>query len=171
MLKNACTFISSPLRRFSFGADTSSYKCIALKLQLAQYISDIYKDGVRVFYCVCEQGVDLWAAEIIIRIMKDDPMTKLYCVIPYEEQAAKWDSDTRELYYTVLAESTEVVFLNKRYKKGCIAEAYSVVLECADKVFAALVGKTENEILKWPCMKGKEVFCCLGRLPVGADKS
>ena len=170
MVKNACTFISSPLHKFSFGFDTSSYKCIALKLQLAQYISDSYKDGVRIFYCVCEQGVDLWAAEIVIHIMRDDPTVKLYCIIPYEEQAAKWDANTRELYYTVLEQATDVFFLNRHYKKNCVFEAYSVALECSEKVFVSLVEKTEDEIRKWNIMKGKEIFCCMERLLIGADR-
>ncbi len=163
MVKNACTFISSPLNHFSFGADTSSYKCIALKIQLAQYISDAYKDGVRVFYTSCEQGVGLWAAEIVTYIMKDDPMTKLYCLIPYEEQSAKWDADTRELYYDVLEKATEVIFLNKHYKKNCVSEANLAALERSNRVFASIMTKSREEILQWPCLKGKTVFCCIGR--------
>ena len=98
MEKNACTFISSALTDFSFGYDFTSFKCISLKLQLAHYISDMYKAGVREFYSVCEEGIDLWAAEIVTYIMRDDPETKLHCVIPYEEQAAKWHSSTRGLF-------------------------------------------------------------------------
>lgn len=159
----ACTFVSSPLMDFSFGADYENYKCIMLKLQLAQYINDVYVSGVRTFYSICEQGVDLWAAEIVTYIMRDDPSTKLFCIVPYEDQAAKWDPAVRDLYYNVHQRSTDVTIMNTHYKKNCIYEAYLAAIERSDKVFASLVGKSSEEIKKYPCFECKDVYCFNGR--------
>lgn len=159
MTKDACTFIFSPLKDFSFGYDTASFKCIELKLQLAHYISDMYKAGVRDFYSVCEEGFDLWAAEIVTFIMKKDPGTRLHCVIPYEEQAAKWNSQTRELYYSVLEQATEVTFVSKQYREGCLAAARYIALDHCKRVFVSVVGKKEeNELVRYSIMTEKSIF-------------
>lgn len=158
MQNNACTFISSPINDFSFGYDFSSYKCVRLKLQLANYINEMYKAGVRDFYSVCEEGVDLWAAEIVLFIMKDDPDTKLHCVIPYEEQASKWHNSTRELYYTVLEHATDVTFVSKRYKRDCLAAARYIVLDKCKMVFASLAKNDDNEFIRYSGMTGKKIF-------------
>ncbi|MCM1054241.1 MAG: DUF1273 domain-containing protein [Bacteroides sp.] len=153
----ACTFISSELSSFSFGYDASHPKCVALKLQTAQYINDMCKSGVKTFYSVCEQGVDLWAAEVVTYIMRSDAETKLYCVIPYEEQAAKWHNDMHELYYRVLSEATEVVFMNAHYKEHCLAAARYYALDRCGYVFAAVADRNENEFVRYSRARGKNV--------------
>ena len=158
MEKNACTFISSALTDFSFGYDFTSFKCISLKLQLAHYISDMYKAGVREFYSVCEEGIDLWAAEIVTYIMRDDPETKLHCVIPYEEQAAKWHSSTRELYYRVLEQATDVIFVNKHYTEDCLAAARYMVLDHCKIVFSSVKEGKENEFVRYSGLSRKDIF-------------
>ncbi|MBD5117379.1 MAG: DUF1273 domain-containing protein [Ruminococcaceae bacterium] len=155
----ACTFISSDLNNFSFGYDSTNSKCIALKLQIAQYINDMYKSGIKEFYSVCEQGVDLWAAEIVTYIMRTDAETKLYCIIPYEEQAAKWHNDTHELYYRVLEEATEVIFLNTHYKEDCLAAARYYTLDRCGYVFAAVVDEKKNEFVRYSKIREKNIVC------------
>lgn len=154
-----CTFISSDLTGFSFGYDFRNPKCIALKLQIAQYINDMYKSGIKEFYSVCEQGVDLWAAEVVTYIMRSDEETKLYCIIPYEEQAARWHEDARELYYRVLEEATEVTFLNTRYKEDCLAAARYYTLDRCGYVFAVTANGVKNEFIRYARMLGRNVSC------------
>lgn len=161
MNTKACTFISSDLEEFSFGYDWENPKCVSLKLQTAQFVNDMCKAGVKDFYSVCEQGTELWAAEIVTFVMKSDAEIKLHCIIPYEEQAAKWHSDTRELYYRVLEKATDVIYINTRYEKNCLAAARYRALEHSDCVFASVVNGSENEFVRYAEAMGKKV-CVLG---------
>lgn len=157
MGNTACTFLASEIGKFSFGFDFTDHKCIALKLQLAQYINDMYKAGVREFYSVCEQGVDLWAAEIVTFLMQSDEEVKLFCILPYEEQAAKWHPDIHELYYRVLEQATEVEHVGTRYEEDCLAEARYRTLDCCANVFAVVYDGKDNEYVRYSMVRGKEV--------------
>lgn len=157
-MDNTCTFTASDLGDFSFGYNENNIRCLIMKMQLAQYINDVYLQGIREFYTICEQGAELWAAQIILLIMKSDPTVKLHCIIPFEEQAAKWCESTRELYYTVLEYATDVTFLNTRYKEGCIDEARRSALDHTELVFAIVVNGEKNEMVKYSNFCGKRVF-------------
>lgn len=157
MNSNACTFIGSRLSRFSFGYDFTAPKCIALKLQLAQYINDMYKAGVRDFYSVCQEGVELWAAEIAVYLMAGDKSVKLHCILPYEEQAAKWHPDTQELYYNILAAASDCEIIDTHYKKTSLALAKYKALDKSRHVFAVVEDGAANEYVKYAMANGKRV--------------
>ncbi|MCM1298473.1 MAG: DUF1273 domain-containing protein [Firmicutes bacterium] len=157
MKNNACTFIASNLTDFSFGYDSTDPKCIALKLQLAQYINDMYMGGIKNFYSVCQEGADLWAAEIVTYIMRGDSEVTLCCIIPYEEQAAKWHPDTRELYYRVLEQATEVRLVSTSYTDTALACARYEALDCCENVFAVVKEGRENHFVKYGVNRGKNV--------------
>lgn len=157
MKNNACTFIASNLTEFSFGYDSTDPKCIALKLQLAQYINDMYLGGVRDFYSVCQEGADLWAAEIVTYIMKGDGEVSLHCVIPYEEQAAKWHPDARELYYRVLEQATDAEIVSAAYTEDCLAAARYETLDRCGNVFAVVKEGADNDFVRYARVKGKNI--------------
>lgn len=157
MNTNACTFIGSELSKFSFGYDFSAPKCIALKLQLAQYINDMYKAGIREFYSICQEGVELWAAEIIVYLMAGDKSVKLNCILPYEEQAAKWHPDTQELYYNILSLASNCEIIDTRLKKYSLAMARYKALEKSRHVFAVVEDGAANEYVKYAVANGKKV--------------
>ncbi len=157
-IKNsACTFIASNLSDFCFGYDSTNPKCIALKLQLAQYINDMYKEGVRNFYSVCEEGVDLWAAEIVTYIMKNDSGVSLHCLIPYEEQAAKWHCDTRELYYKVLENATDVKFISPCYSENALSWARYETLDNCENVFAVVKEGAKNRFVSYAANRDRNI--------------
>lgn len=157
MNSNACTFIGSTLNRFSFGYDFTAPKCIALKLQLAQYINDMYKAGVRDFYSVCQEGVELWAAEIAVYLMAGDESVRLHCILPYEEQAARWHPDTQELYYNVLAAASDCEFIDTRFKRNSLASAKYKALDKSRHVFAVVEDGASNEYVRYAMANGKRV--------------
>lgn len=144
MKEKRCTFISSPLESFEFGYDIEDPKCKALKLQIAQYINDMYREGIRVFTSICQQGPDLWAAEVIALLMEYDPTVELHCVLPYEEQAAKWHSDFRESYYNVLAKATTSSFIDGHYSPNCMTEARMMTLSLSKYVLAVVSNDDKN---------------------------
>lgn len=157
MNTSACTFIGSKLSQFSFGYDFTAPKCIALKLQLAQYINDMYRAGVRDFYSVCQEGVELWAAEITAYLMAADKSVRLHCILPYEEQAAKWHPEAQELYYNVLAIAAETKIIDKSYQKNSLALARYKALDKCGLVFAVVKDGSENGYVKYAKANGKRV--------------
>ena len=137
MEKKSCTFIGEEIERLSFGYDYTDPKCIALKLALSEQIAEAYGSGVRRFYSVCEQGIDLWAAEAVLLLMEKHSDAELCCLLPYEEQASRWHPETQESYYSVLRRATSVVFWGTHYTEGCLGQVRESVIDSSDCVIAA----------------------------------
>lgn len=157
MIKAGCTFITSFLRDLSFGYDTESEKCILLREQLKEFISKVYSQGVRDFYSICEEGIDLWAAEEVTKLAEKDKAVKLHCVLPYEEQASKWFPEFRELYYTVLEKAADTEYISLHYTESCVKEARYKTLDSSHYVFA--LPKADKEFLDYALKNNKEVLC------------
>ena len=154
----ACAFISSSLNELGIGYDFEGSRSVSMKLILANYIIEMRKKGVRDFFSVCEEGVELWAAEIIVYFMRNDPDIRLHCLIPYEEQAAKWPECVREVYYTVLEEATDVTFIHRHYKEDCLLEARQMAMEQCGNIFALMVYGKEREFVRCSEKTGRNLF-------------
>lgn len=158
MNNTGCTFIASSLHNLSFGYDFESPKCNLLISQLKENITDLYKSGVRDFYSICEQGIDLWAAENVIRLFEIDKSVRLHCILPYEEQAAKWHPDFRELYYTVLEQAESTEFVSLRYCEDCMSKARYRTLDKCKYAISVYESKERNEYKDYALKKGIEVI-------------
>ncbi len=73
------------------GYPESDGRCTALKEKLrALIVKLIEEEGVTHFISGMAQGVDMYAAEIVLELKKQHPQITLECAIPYERQAAYW---------------------------------------------------------------------------------
>ena len=157
MKNTGCTFIASSLHNMSFGYDFESSKCNYLISQLSENITNLYKSGVRDFYSICEQGVDLWAAENVLSLIKEDKSVKLHCILPYEEQAAKWHPSLRELYYTVLEQAESTEFVSLQYCEDCMQKARYRTLDQSRYVISVSRSDEISEYSDYALEKGMEV--------------
>ncbi len=49
------------------------------------------------------RGVDLWAAQLVLELKKQNPDVKLLCAVPYENFEKRWSPAWRQCYHDVLA--------------------------------------------------------------------
>lgn len=104
----SCAFVGHYPIRFRFGYDEEDWRCQRLKLEIIRQIMILYQNGVTDFYTNCEIGPPMWGAEAVLALMDKLKSLRLYCVIPYEEQATKWTPDLRDRYFTILEKCTAV---------------------------------------------------------------
>ena len=64
------------------------------------------------------KGVDLWAAEEIIKLKGEHPEIRLVCAVPYEGFSQKWDDEWKDKYETVKAAADEVHYICPRDMRG-----------------------------------------------------
>lgn len=53
-------------------------------------------------------GVDCWAAEIVLTMREKNSTLKLHCVLPHEGQSNKWSSSAQEQYHSILNRADSV---------------------------------------------------------------
>ena len=84
------------------GYPESDERCAALKEKLRSLIIRMIEEaGVTHFISGMAQGVDMYAAEIVLELKKQYPQIALECAIPYERQAAYWSEPLRNRYFSL----------------------------------------------------------------------
>lgn len=136
MRKRTAAFTGPRPHRFHFKDNEEHPDCVQLKLALREQIGLLYNRGVRRFLTGACIGVDMWAGEIVLGLMKQYPDMELYCIVPFEEQALRWSEAQRERYYNLLAECTQVVQLSVRYYKDCYRVRNQYLVENAKYLLA-----------------------------------
>lgn len=104
---------------FPFKDNENHPDCIELKKAIRQQIELLYTQGVKRFLSGASTGVDMWAGEIVIDLMKLYKDMELYCIIPYEDQAKEWTVSQKERYYDMLRDCTKLVQLSVQYYDDC----------------------------------------------------
>jgi uncharacterized phage-like protein YoqJ len=113
-----------------YGMDESHPDCVELKLAITEKIWNLYNSGISCFFCNCEYGLPLWAAEAIVgmRLLKRRS-AKINLIIPHENQAAVWSNEVRERYYNINAAADSVVILSTKYKEDCYRKADEFMID------------------------------------------
>ena len=132
----SCAVIGHSPMRFSWGFDERYETCRQLKKVLRRRIISHMREGVVCFYIVCDCGIGLYAAEIILKIMQANKSVRLNCIIPYENFAVKWTSSLRRRYFRVLENCTEVQLISIHKTDECIVKAYESIVNSSGLLLA-----------------------------------
>jgi len=92
--------------------------------------------GYTTFQTGMAMGVDIWAAEIILRMREKFPDMRLVCYLPCEAQADKWLVDWREEYIKILAKADEVICLQTNYTTGCMQRRNRKMIDNSSRLIA-----------------------------------
>ncbi len=114
-MKKVCSFTGHRPSSFDFGYDEGDPRCIELKSKLFRAVSDACFAGYRIFYTGMAEGVDLWAAEVVLRVGAYFPDIELYAVIPYKGHRDSIHPSFHPLYDKVLEFATDVITISDNY--------------------------------------------------------
>ena len=74
-----------------------------VKEALERAIEAAVSRGFTHFISGMARGVDLWAAQLVLELKKQNPDVKLLCAVPYENFEKRWSPAWRQCYHDVLA--------------------------------------------------------------------
>jgi len=97
-------------------------------------------EGYTVFRSGGAMGFDLWCAETILRIKKEQPSILLHFILPCETQANSWPECWRERYFNALADADEVTYIQTRFNKNCVFRRNRALIDGAHLVIACYDG-------------------------------
>ncbi len=89
-----------------------------IKEALRKEIEQAVRDGLAVFITGMSRGVDLWAAEIVLEMRKQNKAIKLICAIPHDGFESHWSAEWKRLYRRVQEEADLVRIICNRYHSG-----------------------------------------------------
>jgi len=86
-ISTACAFSGHRPCKLPWKRDETDPRCVALKSVLTEQITKLTEAGVTDFLSGMAEETDVFCAEIVLALQKDDPVLKLHCVLPCREQA------------------------------------------------------------------------------------
>lgn len=90
-----------------------------IKIDLEREIKKAVKDGFMVFISGMAQGVDIWAAQIVLKLREKGEPIKLICACPFDGFEDRWDSKWQKQYRDVLAAADLVRYICPGYSRAC----------------------------------------------------
>ena len=140
MAENACAFTGHRPHKLPWKYNEADPRCAALKETLAEQIATLAGAGVMEYFTGGADGVDCWAAEIILTMREKNPALKLRCVLPYEGQADRWSDSARERYHSILKQADSVDYVSRQYYDGYMIDRNHWLVESADMLLAVFSG-------------------------------
>ncbi|WP_148509904.1 SLOG family protein [Hungatella hathewayi] len=94
----SCAVTGHRPTRFKFKYKEDTAGCKRLKKRLHDQFVLLHEKGVRQFYVGGALGVDMWAAEILLRLKEQQEYSEinLVVVLPFEGHDAKWDERSKK---------------------------------------------------------------------------
>jgi len=129
---------------------------------LERCIRQAVADGFVTFISGMAWGVDIWAAEIVLKLKQEEYHIHLAAAVPYEGFENSWDNNWKDRYYGILAEADIVKYICPHYSRGCFQIRNEWMVDRSSRLIAAYTGEpggTRNTI-EYANRKGvKTVFC------------
>lgn len=151
MIERCCAFTGHRPRKFLWGYDETDARCVDLKKELAAQIAKLVYDGYTDFFSGMAEGADTWASLAVLALKKENPALKLHCVLPCEGQADQWSVSARELYFSILEQADEVVYVGQEYNRDCMLKRNRYLVDhaaCLLAVYNGDDGEIRSEVGK-----------------------
>ena len=116
---------------------------------LTSAIRKAYSDGYRTFISGMARGVDIWAAEIVLRERKSHPVIHLICALPHPDFQIRWEQSWQRRYSAILANADLVKTISPTYSPSAYQRRNMWMVDHSSLViafFEGLPGGTANTI-------------------------
>ena len=140
MTETTCAFTGHRPKSFPWKYDETAPDCVLLKEVLAEQIKILADRGVIDWLSGMAQGVDLWCAQIVLDLRKENPALKLHCVLPCEGQESKWTAPAQERYRSILGQANEVIYVGQKYNRDCMLKRNRCMVDRASILLAVYNG-------------------------------
>ena len=120
-----------------------------IKMDLEKEIKKAINDGFTVFISGMAQGVDIWAAQIVLKLRDKGEPIKLICACPFEGFEDRWDRKWQQQYKEILIAADLVRYVCPGYSRSCFQLRNEWMVDHSARVIAVfnnVPGGTFNTI-------------------------
>lgn len=120
-----------------------------IKAALSEAIDQAIQRGFRTFITGMAQGVDLWAAELVIKRKQANPDLHLICAIPHPGFEHSWSPDWQNRYHDVLNSADLSRIISPHFSMSCYQKRNIWMVDHSSLLIAAFNGEpggTRNTI-------------------------
>ena len=140
MTATTCAFTGHRPKSFPWKYNEAAPGCVLLKEVLAKQIKLLADRGVTDWLSGMAQGVDLWCAQIVLDLRKENPTLKLHCILPCKGQEDGWSASAQERYRSILEQANEVVYVGQEYSRDCMLKRNRYLVDHSSILLAVYSG-------------------------------
>ena len=121
-----------------------------VRVDLENAIRAAVKDGYTTFITGLCYGVDIWAAEIVVRMKGNDPRIHLVAAIPFPDFSESFTDAWKQRYNALMAEAEYVKVMAPEYSKEAFRARNRWLVDHSSRIIAVYNGEpsgTRNTIL------------------------
>lgn len=115
-----------------------------LRPLLQREILHAAEQGCKAFYSGMAMGVDLIAAEEVLKLRRRIPGIRLIAVLPFRRQDSAYPPDWASCYVQALQAADEVLVLAERYHSSCYRMRNQFLVEHCDRLVAIYNGSAHS---------------------------
>ena len=120
-----------------------------VKIMLEKEIRLAIADGLNVFITGMAPGVDIWAAEVVLKL-KNEFSLKLIAASPHPGFENRWSIDWQKRYAAIMAKADFIKEVCQHYSRGCYQIRNEWMVDHSARVIAVWNGSpsgTKNTIV------------------------
>lgn len=121
-----------------------------VKESLFSEIQNSIAQGMYIFISGMARGIDLWAADMILKEKQKNPQIQLICAIPYVDFEKKWSASWQHLYNTIINQADTVEYICQKFSYSSFQLRNEWMVNHVSKVIAVWNGEksgTKNTVL------------------------
>lgn len=145
--------------KLPWGEDEGDVRCILLKERLLQAIDDACEDGFRHFICGMARGVDLYAAEEVLRARFRHPDITLEAAIPCPNQPDSWSESERERWQSLVERCDFETMVQQQYSPSCMQRRNRYMVDHSARLIAVYDGQSggTRQTVEYALRRGVEL--------------
>ena len=113
----------------------------AIRKDLEKQIRQAVTDGLNVFISGMARGVDIWAAQIVLKLRNEGIDVKLICACPYKGFELGWSREWQQQYKEVLESADFIKYVCAGYSQACFQIRNEWMVNHAVRVIAIFNGE------------------------------
>ena len=116
--------------------------CADLKARIAAEITRLADSGATEFFTGMALGVDMWAAEAVLKLRESRPEITLTAMIPCRGQEIKWSVAQQRRYHDILSKCDKAICISHVYTKDCMHKRNRALVDICDVLIAVYDGQS-----------------------------
>ena len=141
-IEHACSFTGHRPERLSGSKED-------VKKWLTDQIKKAVDDGYTEFISGMQRGVDLWAAEVVIELKKQNNSLRLIAASAFEGMEKEWDSLWQKRYYHVFDSADEKIYISENPGRRAFFQRNHWMVDHSNRligVYTGAPGRTKETI-------------------------
>lgn len=116
----------------------------SVRKKIEECVREAYRNGITNFISGMAIGFDLLAAEVVLSLRHECPAITLTAVLPFREQASRFNELNKCRYYKCLSQADDIVILCNDYTAKCYLERDRFMVEHSSLLIACYDGRNRG---------------------------